>query len=105
MRLQTFLVGPLILSGSLSTFAGHSTNTPPWEGQYKIKPNETDRMTPADVLGPDGIVYPNWTKCGVQGGIPTSTIRRRWLRHVKPPGKWAAAPCCSARALTILIVP
>ncbi len=27
-------------------------------------------MTPADVLGPDGIVYPNWTKCGVQGGIP-----------------------------------
>ena len=70
MRMQTFLVGSLILSGSLSTFAGHSTNTPPWEGQYKIKPNETDRMTPADVPGPDGIVYPNWTKCGVQGGIP-----------------------------------
>jgi hypothetical protein len=42
----------------------------PWERQYKIKPDEKARMTPADVLGPDGIVYPNWTKCGVQGGIP-----------------------------------
>jgi len=43
---------------------------PPWEGQYKIRPEQTDRLTPADVVGPDGIVYPNWTKCGVQGGIP-----------------------------------
>ncbi len=43
---------------------------PPWQGQYKIRPEETDRLTPADVVGPDGIVYPNWTKCGVQGGIP-----------------------------------
>lgn len=42
----------------------------PWQRQYKIKPNEKDRLTPADVVGPDGIVYPNWTKCGVQGGIP-----------------------------------
>ncbi|MEA3226204.1 MAG: glycosyl hydrolase family 28-related protein, partial [Planctomycetota bacterium] len=69
MRLKTFLVSSLILSGSLSAFAGESINTPPWKGQYKIKPHETNRMTPADVLGPDGIVYPNWTKCGVQGGI------------------------------------
>lgn len=43
---------------------------PPWEGQYKIDPGQTDRLTPADVVGPDGIVYPNWTKTGVQGGIP-----------------------------------
>jgi hypothetical protein len=42
----------------------------PWERQYKIKPSEKDRLTDADVLGPDGIVYPSWTKCGVQGGIP-----------------------------------
>jgi hypothetical protein len=42
----------------------------PWERQYKIKPNEKARLTAADVIGPDGIVYPNWTKCGVQGGIP-----------------------------------
>ena len=43
---------------------------PPWKGQYKIKPEEKHRLTPADVVGPDGIVYPNWTKCGVRGGIP-----------------------------------
>ena len=43
---------------------------PPWEGQYKIKPEEKERLTKADVVGPDGIVYPNWTECGVQGGIP-----------------------------------
>ncbi len=43
---------------------------PPWEGQYKIRPGETGRLTPADVVGPDGIVYPDWTRCGVQGGIP-----------------------------------
>ena len=70
MWLKTLLAISLTLSGSISSIAGGSTDTPPWEGQYKIKPNETDRMTPADVLGPDGIVYPNWTKCGVQGGIP-----------------------------------
>jgi hypothetical protein len=46
----------------------------PWERQYKIKPNEKARLTRADVLGPDGIVYPNWTKCGVQGGIPEARV-------------------------------
>lgn len=43
---------------------------PPWEGEYKIKPDEKHRLTAADVVGPDGVVYPNWTKCGIQGGIP-----------------------------------
>ena len=42
----------------------------PWQRLYKIKPDQKARLTPADVVGPDGIVYPNWTKCGVQGGIP-----------------------------------
>lgn len=27
---------------------------------------------PADVLGPDGIVYPDWTRSGVPGGIPSA---------------------------------
>jgi len=49
---------------------GEKGMKPPWEGQYKIKPDEKHRLTPADIVGPDGIVYPNWTKCGVQGGIP-----------------------------------
>jgi hypothetical protein len=43
---------------------------PPWQGQYKIKPGEIGRLTESDVVGPDGIVYPNWTRCGVQGHIP-----------------------------------
>ncbi|MBI4657823.1 MAG: hypothetical protein HY735_03050 [Verrucomicrobia bacterium] len=46
------------------------TSLRPWPAQYKIKPHETHRLTPADVVGPDGIVYPNWTRCGMQGGIP-----------------------------------
>lgn len=41
---------------------------PPWPGQYKLKPE--DKLTAADVVGPDGIVYPNWKRVGVQGGIP-----------------------------------
>ncbi|MBL7146363.1 MAG: hypothetical protein ISS76_19145, partial [Phycisphaerae bacterium] len=65
----------LILFGFLSQSAtGSSSNKTrpaiPWERQYKIKPSEKARLTAADVIGPDGIVYPDWTKCGVQGGIP-----------------------------------
>jgi len=65
---------------ALPATPGRSSGTAsviPWERQYKIKPAEKVRLTPADVVGPDGIVYPNWTKCGVQapwphggGGIP-----------------------------------
>jgi len=46
----------------------------PWQRQYKIEPNESSRLTPADMVGPDGLVYPNWTKCGVQGGIPNVKV-------------------------------
>lgn len=54
------------------TFArvGDVNTKPPWEGTYKIDPSEKDRLTAADVVGPDGIVYPDWTRAGVQGGIP-----------------------------------
>jgi len=66
-----------ILLGVLLTCPfGHAADeptAPPWKGQYKIKPTETARLTAADVVGPDGLVYPNWTKCGVQGGIPQVT--------------------------------
>jgi hypothetical protein len=49
----------------------------PWEPAYKIRPDQRDLLTAADVVGPDGIVYPNWTKCGVQGGIPASDVVAR----------------------------
>jgi hypothetical protein len=41
-----------------------------WPSQYKIRPWETSRLTEADVVGLDGIVYPNFTGAGVTGGIP-----------------------------------
>ncbi len=43
---------------------------PPGPSVYKLKKADKRRFTPADVLGPDGIVYPNWTRVGVPGGIP-----------------------------------
>ena len=43
---------------------------PPWPGTYRIRAHELDRVTPADVVGPDGVVYPNWTRVGIPGGIP-----------------------------------
>jgi len=44
--------------------------TRPWPPQYKIRPDEKARLTAADVVGPDGIVYPDWRHAGVPGGIP-----------------------------------
>jgi len=43
---------------------------PPWPARYKLRPTDTDKLTPADFPGPDGIVYPDWTYAGVPGGIP-----------------------------------
>lgn len=43
---------------------------PIWPSQYKISPWDTAKLTPADVVGPDGIVYPDFTGVGVTGGIP-----------------------------------
>lgn len=47
---------------------------PPWEGTYKIRAHETDKLTAADVIGPDGIAYPNWTNVGIPGGIPSLPV-------------------------------
>ncbi|NOZ24263.1 MAG: hypothetical protein GXP25_24570 [Planctomycetes bacterium] len=50
---------------------------PPWKGTYKIKPGEKEKLTEADVVGPDGIVYPDWTYAGVPGGIPKVEVKLR----------------------------
>ncbi len=47
-----------------------SVVTSRWPPQYKIYPAEKSKLTDADVVGPDGIVYPNWSHVGVRGGIP-----------------------------------
>lgn len=56
---------------------GEDALKPPWEPQYKLRPDEKDRLTPADFPGPDGIVYPDWTWAGVPGGIPQVPVRAR----------------------------
>ncbi len=50
---------------------------PPGPSQYKIRPCEHEKLTPADVVGPDGIVYPNWSRVGVQGDIPDVPVKLR----------------------------
>lgn len=45
-------------------------DVPPFEGSYKIRAHESEKLTAADVIGPDGIAYPNWTNVGIPGGIP-----------------------------------
>ena len=58
-------------------FVRPSMRIPPWQSQYKIRPHEKGRLTAADVVGPDGIVYPNWEQVGVQGGIPDVPVIAR----------------------------
>ncbi|WP_309383055.1 carbohydrate binding domain-containing protein [Cerasicoccus frondis] len=43
--------------------------TPPWVGTYKLEAGASD-LTVADVVGPDGLVYPDWRMAGIAGGIP-----------------------------------
>jgi hypothetical protein len=49
---------------------------PPWPSAYKIAPSapatpaDAARLTAADVVGPDGLVYPDWTHTGIPENIP-----------------------------------
>jgi len=45
-------------------------NVPPWESRYKLRQTDKRKLTAADVVGPHGIVFPNWKHVGVDGGIP-----------------------------------
>ena len=65
------------LLGASPCQSAEEPTRPPWEGQYKIRPDEKQRLTEADVVGPDGIVYPDWTYAGVPGGIPDVAVRAR----------------------------
>jgi hypothetical protein len=68
----------LLTLAALLPFALHAAELTTWPGQYTIRPWEASRLTAADVVGPDGIVYPDFTGVGVTGGIPdinNSTIR------------------------------
>lgn len=54
----------------LATHLLQAADLQTWPRQYLIDPWEADRLTAADVVGPDGIVYPDWTGVGVEEGIP-----------------------------------
>jgi hypothetical protein len=42
---------------------------PVWTPQYKIRPHEKQRLTAADVVGPDGIVYPDFSRAGLRSPV------------------------------------
>ncbi|HCE43029.1 MAG TPA: hypothetical protein DET40_05740 [Lentisphaeria bacterium] len=56
----------------------------PWEPQYKIRPDEKEKLTAADIIGPDGIVYPDFRYAGVRGGIPDVAVVKDLSGTVKP---------------------
>ena len=55
MRSQSYILSCILILISTLCFPikASQKNSVPWERLYKIKPNETERMTPADVLGPE----------------------------------------------------
>ncbi|MBC8010665.1 MAG: fibronectin type III domain-containing protein [Burkholderiales bacterium] len=68
----------LFLVAIVSTLSIRAADLTTWPSQYTIRPWETAKLTPADVVGPDGIVYPDFTGVGVTGGIPdinNATVR------------------------------
>ena len=59
------------------TDLGQGETKPPFKGRYKIHSGEKKKLTAADRVGPDGLVYPDWRYAGVQGGIPDVAVKAR----------------------------
>lgn len=77
MRFLVACLGVLTVLGSPPEGSAEELTQPPWKGEYKIRPSEKERLTEADVVGPDGLVYPDWTYAGVPGGIPDVPVKAR----------------------------
>lgn len=56
-----------------------SQPTDPWPGQYYLTPES--ELTAADVIGPDGLVYPDWRYAGIPGGIPQVPVMVKARDH------------------------
>ncbi|MBN8215641.1 MAG: hypothetical protein J0L75_03325 [Spirochaetes bacterium] len=56
----------------------------PWAPQYRLRPEEKARLTAADLVGPDGIVYPDFRRAGVPGGIPELPVKVDLTGKIKP---------------------
>ncbi|MBM4039976.1 MAG: hypothetical protein FJ290_15845 [Planctomycetes bacterium] len=67
----------LAIACAVTAASALAAEGPPWEPAYKIRPDEKQRLTAADVVGPDGIVYPDWRYAGVPGSIPNVPERAR----------------------------
>ena len=61
-------------------------DVPPWESRYKLRPADRRKLTPADVVGPHGIVFPNWKHVGVRGGIPKVRVTLKLADRGAKPG-------------------
>jgi hypothetical protein len=70
--MRSLLLALIVCTGTALADTGN--DNVPWPHLYKIRADQKNRLTAADVVGPDGIVYPNWTRCGVQGGIPAVKV-------------------------------
>ncbi len=68
----------LIVLGGIICSSACAAEPTPWPAQYLIDPWDTAALTPADVVGPDGLVYPDFRRAGVEGGIPDITDGTRF---------------------------
>lgn len=68
--MSKILLPALVMSLLMANRVCGREASPPFAPQYKIDPAQTSRLTPADIVGPDNIVYPDWRYAGVPDGIP-----------------------------------
>jgi hypothetical protein len=62
----------LLLLGLLSASLLSAAQTPDYQDVSRKDFRDTDSLTAADWVGPDGVVYPRWDQAGVVGGIPSA---------------------------------
>ncbi|MCC5788822.1 MAG: right-handed parallel beta-helix repeat-containing protein [Opitutales bacterium] len=61
---------------------------PPWPPTLPRTAEDEALLTDADRVGPDGLVYPDWTYAGVPGGIPEAPVVVRAAdRGIHPNGE------------------
>ncbi|MCC5788821.1 MAG: right-handed parallel beta-helix repeat-containing protein [Opitutales bacterium] len=48
--------------------------TAPWQSELPRDAEDTANLTPADNIGPDDLVYPDWIHAGIPGGIPSLPV-------------------------------
>lgn len=71
--------GPLELNETQLSFIARRMeySGPAWESLYPRTSDDTHLMTEADVVGPDGLIYPDFRYAGVPGGIPDVPVVAR----------------------------